>query len=384
MFRKLLTVLALLPTALPAEEKTSTGDVTDITTIVELAPDSPFQKTWQPGLALLSNGTYLVSYGLELKGKVDMGSVMATTSPDRGKNWSKPLPVFDSTHITPDGKRFAYANSVLYQEPESKLVWCFAMRCPYEFVDSENSELVAAVSEDSGKTWVPREITNSYDSHLITCAGIVRLVEDGHPRYLLPVHRNTYRHDPKNGDRRQFVLESPDLTHWKLAGMVPFPESGEKIFLHEGNIAPGQKPDTLEMIMRTATYADYTPSGSAPRLFLPQPRRRPHLVSRKTGTRPLQHRRQSLFRPELRRHPHPCLQHRRPLGTPRALVPDPPTARRLVRATPFLFQQQPQQLRHPRRGKARPVGLRLGQFQRSRKSQNRHPLRQTETLNFKL
>ena len=259
MLRNILIAALALPALLFAEKKPDIGNVADIVTIVELKPDSPFQKTWQPGLALLSNGTYLVSYGLELKGKVDMGSVMATTSPDHGKNWSEPLPIFDSTHITPDGKRFAYANSVLYQEPESKLVWCFAMRCPYEFKDSENSELVAAVSEDSGKTWTPREITNSYDSHLITCAGIVRLEENGKPRYLLPVHRNTFRHDPKNGDRRQFVLESPDLIHWSLAGMIPFPENGEKIFLHEGNIAPGQKKGTLEMVIRTATYADYLP-----------------------------------------------------------------------------------------------------------------------------
>jgi len=79
---------------------------------------------------------------------------------------------------------------------------------------------------------------------------VVPFTEDGITKYLLPVHRNTVRHDP-HGDRKQFVLESTNLLNWKLAGFIPGPP---EVWLHEGNIAEGDNPGELKMVMRTAKY----------------------------------------------------------------------------------------------------------------------------------
>ena len=38
---------------------------------------------------------------------------------------------------------------------------------------------------------------------------------------------------------------------WKLEAFIPQPET-EKVFLHEGNIAPGDAPGELKIVMRTA------------------------------------------------------------------------------------------------------------------------------------
>jgi hypothetical protein len=85
---------------------------------------------------------------------------------------------------------------------------------------------------------------------MIVVGGIEAVERDGATHYLLPAHRNTRRHDP-HGDRRQFVLESTSLLHWKLAGYVPFAEK-DAVFLHEGTIAPGDADDELKIVMRTA------------------------------------------------------------------------------------------------------------------------------------
>jgi hypothetical protein len=76
------------------------------------------------------------------------------------------------------------------------------------------------------------------------------------------------RHDPL-GSRDQFVLESTSLLEWKLAGtdsgvqarpvqgnpsgFIPQPASG-KLFLHEGQLAPGDMAGEVRMVMRTARY----------------------------------------------------------------------------------------------------------------------------------
>ena len=89
-----------------------------------------------------------------------------------------------------------------------------------------------------------------YQGSLIIVAGIEAVQRDGIWHYLLPAHRNSQRHD-RYGDRRQFVLESTSLVHWKFADYVEMPASGD-IFLHEGCIDQGDRPGELKMVMRTA------------------------------------------------------------------------------------------------------------------------------------
>ena len=233
--------------------QTSTGDVTEIVTVDELAENSIYDRIWQPYMAQWDEQTYVIAYSRQLKGKVDMGDIICSVSKDQGKTWGVPITIFDS-QASYGTMRFAYANAVLYKDPEQDILWCYAMRTPRYYRDSEDSEMVAAYSGDGGLTWFHVELVVDHHSPIITIAGIKKLTENGSSRYLLPVHRNTKRHDP-HGDRRQFVLESRDLLHWKLAGYVPLPEP--KVFLHEGNIAEGEEGGTLKMVTRTATYADY-------------------------------------------------------------------------------------------------------------------------------
>jgi hypothetical protein len=80
---------------------------------------------------------------------------------------------------------------------------------------------------------------------LITCAAPVKVGD----RFLLPVHRNSVRHDPM-GDQQHFILESTSLLEWKLAGYIPHPLSGP-VFMHEGGIATGDDEEELKIVMRT-------------------------------------------------------------------------------------------------------------------------------------
>lgn len=232
--------------------QSSTGDVTDIVTVDELDKNSIYDRIWQPYLAQWDEQTYVIAYSRQLKGKVDMGDIMCSVSQDQGKTWGVPITIFDSQMLN-GTQRFAYANAVLYKDPAQDIIWCYAMRTPRYYRDSEDSEMVAAYSGDGGLTWFPVELVVDHHSPLITVAGIYKVQEADGPRYLLPVHRNTKRHD-LHGDRRQFVLESRDLLHWKLAGYVPLPEP--KVFMHEGNIAEWTGDNIIKMVMRTADYED--------------------------------------------------------------------------------------------------------------------------------
>ncbi len=246
-------ILTLMLIIIETSAQPSTGDVTDIVTVDELAENSLYDKIWQPYLTHWDAQTYVIAYSRQLKGKVDMGDIVCSVSRDQGKTWGVPITIFDSQ--LPNGtQQFAYANAVLYKDPEQDIIWCFAMRTPRYYRNSEESEMVAAYSGDGGLTWFPIELMIDHHSPIITIAGVKKLPEGDGARYLLPVHRNTKHADP-HGDRRQFVLESRDLMHWKLAGYVPLPEP--KVFLHEGNIAEGSKPGELKMVTRTATYEDY-------------------------------------------------------------------------------------------------------------------------------
>jgi len=53
------------------------------------------------------------------------------------------------------------------------------------------------------------------------------------------------------GDREQFVLESTNLLNWKISSFIPRPDD---VWVHEGNMAEGDHPGELKIVMRTAKY----------------------------------------------------------------------------------------------------------------------------------
>jgi hypothetical protein len=234
-------------------QKDYKGDVTDIVTVDTLSKNSPYSRIWQPYISKWDDKTYIIAYGKNLSGKSDMGDIVCSVSKDKGKTWGVPVTIFNS-QVMSGTVRYAYANAVLYKDPEQDIVWCFAMRCPHYYPNSEEGEICAAYSGDGGLTWYQAELINEFHSPAIIVAGIQKVKDKKGTRYLLPAHRNTLHADPL-GDRMQFVLESRDLLHWRIAGYVPQPEP--KIFMHEGNIAEWSDPGELKMITRTATYEDY-------------------------------------------------------------------------------------------------------------------------------
>lgn len=238
------------------------GDVKNVVTIDLLPQNSLYKQLWQPFIARWQKNHYIVSYGYKLDGRSDMGDLVCSITKDGGKTWTPPVMIFDHTQAN-GSQRYAYANGVLFKPEGQNLVWCFAMRCPMYYSDSEDSELSAAYSSDGGYSWTQVELNNNFTSPLITNAGIITVKENGIAKYLLPVHRNTLRHDPK-GDREQFVLESNDLLVWDLAGYVPRPEG---VWLHEGNIAEGDHPGELKMLMRTAKYYERKSALDVPRAY---------------------------------------------------------------------------------------------------------------------
>jgi len=214
-----------------------------------LPPNSIYKQIWQPFIAIWKENYYVVSYGLKLDGRSDMGDIVCSITKDGGKTWTPPVTIFD--HRLHNGtRRYAYANGVLFRPEGQDIIWCFAMRTPLSHPDSEDSELCAAYSCDGGYSWIHVELWMDFHSSLITNAGIVPVEDNGRTKYLLPVHRNTVRHDPK-GDREQFVLKSTNLLNWQLASYIPRPDD---VWVHEGNIAEGEKPGELKMVMRTAKY----------------------------------------------------------------------------------------------------------------------------------
>ena len=228
-----------------------TGDVKHVVTIDNVPENSVYHRIYQPFIAQWDEDYYVVSYGLQLRGKTDMADIMCSITKNGGKTWSPPGRIFD--HRIPNGSRkYAYANPVLFIPQGQRIIWYFGMRCPIHFRDSEDSELCAAYSCDGGVTWQQVELRNKFHSPLITNAGIVPVTENGITKYLLPVHRNTLRHDPK-GDREQFILQSSNLLDWDLASYIPRPED---VWLHEGNMAEGENPGELKIVHRTAKYSN--------------------------------------------------------------------------------------------------------------------------------
>lgn len=234
---------------LTAAEGGYEGDVMSVVTIDSLDATGPYNKIWEPYLAKWSGKHYVAAYGLQLRGKSDMGDIVCSISRDAGQTWSPRIMVFD--HRVRNGTvQYAYNNSVLFRPPGQDVIWLFVMRAPMHYRDSENADLVAAYSADGGYSWHHVELAMGYQGSLIIVGGIETVVRDGVLHYLLPAHRNSRRHDP-HGDRRQFVLESKSLLHWKLSSYVPY-HADDPVFLHEGCIAPSNRAGELMIVMRTA------------------------------------------------------------------------------------------------------------------------------------
>ena len=251
-FSRCLLICLLLGAAknAAAEERAYRGDVADVVTIDTLDDKGPYDKIWEPYVARWTDKHLIAAYGLQLRGKPDMGDIVCSLSRDGGKTWGPRIMIFD--HSQRNGSvQYAYNNSVLFRPPGQDVVWLYCMRTPLHHRDSENAQLAAAYTADGGLSWHPVELAMDYQGAIIIVAGIETVMRNGVPHYLLPGHRNTKRRDP-HGDRRQFVLESTSLLHWKLADYVEYPED-DPVFLHEGGIAPTGADGELKIVMRTAT-----------------------------------------------------------------------------------------------------------------------------------
>ena len=241
------------------------GDVTDIRVIRRVEQHPYAGKVWQPFIIQgAGKRDLLVVFGVQLNGKGDMGDILASLSRDDGDTWQEPVAVFD--HRERQGAlQFAYANPVLFRPTNQDVIWCFAMRCPIGYRNSEESQLVGAFTADGGRSWTAVEMAMDYTGPLILNASIVETEIRGQKRYLLPAHRNTLQKDPR-GSRDHFVLSSSSLLEWKLEAFIPQPAE-PRVFLHEGNIAPGDVLGELKIVMRTANYDEDRLTTDPPRAY---------------------------------------------------------------------------------------------------------------------
>lgn len=247
------------------EEPEYLGDVTDVRTIRHVEQHPQAWRVWQPFIIQGDKKhQLLVAFGAMRNGKKDMGDIFATLSKDDGDTWEEPVPVFDHTRRQ-GAIQFAYANPVLYRVPEQAIIWCFAMRCPIAQRNSEESHLAAAFTADSGRSWTSVEMAMHYTGPLILNASPIRTMIDGKSRFLLPAHRNTLAADPR-GSRDHFILSSTSLLEWKLEAFIPQPTDAS-VFLHEGNIASGDRDGELKIVMRTANYDKTELTTDPPRAY---------------------------------------------------------------------------------------------------------------------
>ncbi len=265
LFAVAQAAILLCGPALLAEAESYRGDVSDVRVIRRVTQHPYAWRVWQPFIVQGERQRDLiVAFGAMVNGKKDMGDILATVSRDDGDTWEEPVAIFD--HRQRQGAiQFAYANPVLYRAPGQDVIWCFAMRCPIAFENSEESHLVAAFTADGGRTWTPVELAMHYTGPLITNAGIVKTEIGGRTLFLLPAHRNTLQNDPR-GSRDHFVLSSTSLLEWDIEAYIPQPTTA-RVFLHEGNIAPGDTPGELKIVMRTANYDDSSLTTDPPRAY---------------------------------------------------------------------------------------------------------------------
>ena len=257
--------LCVLATVGYGQQREHQGDVTDVRVIRRVEQHPYAWKIWQPFIIQgHKKKELLVAFGVQVNGKNDMGDILASLSRDDGDTWEEPVPVFD--HRERQGAiQFAYANPVLYRAPGQDVIWCFAMRCPIVFRNSEESQLVGAFTADGGRSWTPVGMAMHYTGPLILNAGIVETEIQGQRQFLLPAHRNTLQKDPL-GSRDHFILSSTSLLEWRLEAFIPQPVD-HRVFLHEGNIAPGDATGELKIVMRTANYENDSLTTDPPRAY---------------------------------------------------------------------------------------------------------------------
>ena len=260
---RLLALVLLASSFALAEQYVS--DVKEVAVVRRVEQHPGAALLWEPYIAEWKPKHLVVAFGAGIAGKTDMGDILACVSTDDGKTWGEAALIFDHNQRL-GAMQFAYANGVLYKPPGQAVLWCFAMRCPMGYQHSEDSQLCAAYSGDGGRSWLPVELSMHYTGPLIIVGGIHRIEKDGVPLYLLPAHRNTKRNDPL-GWRDQMVLSSTSLLEWRLAGVVPQPTSGNKVFLHEGSLAEGDSAGELKMVMRTADYEKEGKALDPPRAY---------------------------------------------------------------------------------------------------------------------
>ena len=260
-----LVAMLIVGPAAPAELESFQGDVSDVRVVRRVTQHPYAWRVWQPFIVQGERERDLiVAFGAMVNGKKDMGDILATVSRDDGDTWEEPVAIFDHQRRQGD-IQFAYANPVLYRAPGQDVTWCFAMRCPIAFENSEESQLVAAFTADGGRTWTQVQLSMRYTGPLITNAGIVETEIDGRKLFLLPAHRNTLQKDPR-GSRDHFILSSTSLLEWDLEAYIPQPTAA-RVFLHEGNIAPGDAADSLKIVMRTANYDETELTTDPPRAY---------------------------------------------------------------------------------------------------------------------
>jgi hypothetical protein len=265
IMRITLGCLGLFAVVGHAQDTGYKGDVTDVRVIRRVEQHRQARRLWQPFIIQGQKKRHLiVAFGAMINGKKDMGDILVSVSRNDGDSWEEPTAVFH--HLQPHGGiQFAYANPVLYRAPGQDVVWCFAMRCPIIYENSEDSQLVGAFTADGGRSWTPVEMAMHYHGPVILNAGIVEADFKGQRRYLLPAHRNTLQADPR-GSRDHFILSSTSLLEWKLEAFIPQPTNA-RVFLHEGNIAPGDAPGEFKIVMRTANYDDADLTTDPPRAY---------------------------------------------------------------------------------------------------------------------
>lgn len=241
------------------------GDVREVQVVRAVEQHRQAWRIWQPVILQgLKKQHLIVAYGSMLHGKKDMGDIHVILSKDDGLSWSEPKAIF-SHEVFQGDLQFAYANPVLYRVRGQSVIWCFAMRCPIQQRNSEESHLVGAFTADGGRSWTSVELAMHYTGPLILNAPPVEIDRGGVRTFLLPAHRNTLASDPR-GSRDQMILSSTSLLEWKLDAFIPQPTES-RVFLHEGNLARGDKEGELRIVMRTANYDDTSLTTSPPRAY---------------------------------------------------------------------------------------------------------------------
>jgi hypothetical protein len=178
-----LRIAGLLLAVLPAASLRGefAGDVRDVRVIRSVEQEPRASLLGQPTIALWGPKHLVVAYQKGIAGKADMGSIDAVVSTDDGGSWSIPSAIFDHTQRH-GAVQFGYCNAVLYHPPGQQVLWCYAMRCPLNNADSEDSHLAAAYSGDGGRTWNPVELAMHYTGPLVILGEIQRISHISAPR----------------------------------------------------------------------------------------------------------------------------------------------------------------------------------------------------------